>query len=178
MKYKGVLFLIGGLLVGVLLGTTVFWGGPGWTAGAQQPLPPAIGSLVSDFELPALSGPAQRLSELKGRPVVINFWATWCGPCKEEMPLLNRLAREYPENLVVLGVNYAESVDVVEEFVAEEGITFPILLDEAGQVADLYFVRNYPATFFIDAGGVLRAQHIGLLSENLLARYLELIAIE
>ena len=178
MKYKGILILFGGLLVGILLGTTVLLGEPDRTAGAQRPLPPTIGSTVSDFELPVLSGQAQRLSELKGRPVVINFWATWCGPCKAEMPLLNRMSREYPDDLVVLGVNYAESVEVVEGFVTGEGITFPILLDEAGHVADLYIVRSYPTTFFVDAEGVLRAQHIGLLSEDLLVRYLELIGLE
>lgn len=178
MKYKGILILFGGLLVGILLGTTVFWGGHGRTAGAQRPLPPAIGSSVSDFELPLLTGRVQRLSELKGRPVLINFWATWCGPCKEEMPLLNRLASEHSGDLIVLGVNYAESVEVVDKFVAAERISFPILLDGAGDVTDLYFVRNYPTTFFVDAGGGLRAQHTGMLSENLLDRYLALIGIE
>ncbi len=178
MKYKGFLILFGGLLVGISLGAVVYFGEPAQPADAQRRLPPTIGAAVSDFELAVLNGQTQRLGELKGRPVLINFWASWCGPCKEEMPILNVLAQKYPEDLVVLGINYAEPVEVVAEFAAAEGIIFPILLDQDGQVAGLYFVRNYPTTFFIDAEGTLQAQHIGLLSESLLARYLALIGIE
>ncbi len=178
MKNKGILILFGGLLVGVLLGAIVFLSGPGQAPGIPRNLPPTIGSPVADFELPGLNGDVQRLSNLKNKPVVVNFWATWCPPCKEEMPLLNQMAQEYSGNLVVLGINYAENEAVVREFISTGNITFPILLDETGQVANLYFVRNYPTTFFIDADGMLRAQHIGLLSEDLLARYLALIGIE
>lgn len=169
--------MFGGLLVGIFLGILVFLSGPGQTTNIQRNLPPTIGSPVVDFELPGLNGGVQRLSDLKNKPVVLNFWATWCGPCKEEMPLLNNLAQEQSDNLIVLGINYAEQEEVVRGFISANGITFPILLDQSGQVANLYFVRNYPMTFFVDAGGVLRAQHIGLLSEELLARYLKLIGI-
>ena len=170
--------LLGGLLIGVLLGVSILFTGADRSANSRRGLPPAIGSPVQDFELPILTGGSQRLSALKGKPVVINFWASWCAPCKEEMPLLDRLSQNHSGDLAVLGVNYAETPEVVQEFVQESGISFPILLDETGRVSDLYYVRNYPTTFFIDADGVLRAQHIGLLSEEALARYLSLAGIE
>jgi len=178
VKYKGAFLLLGGLFVGVLLGLAVLFSGTGQPGSSARQLPPTIGSPVRDFELPDLDGSSLSLSSLQDKPVVINFWATWCGPCKEEMPLLDQFAIDYSDEMVVLGVNFAESPDVVARFVKEERIGFPILLDESGNVNNLYFVRNYPTTFFIDGEGVLRAQHIGLLSEETLQRNLSLIGID
>jgi thiol-disulfide isomerase/thioredoxin len=179
MRWKGALFLLGGLLAGVLLGLIVFFSGQTTVESnlANRRLPPAIDGPAEDFELPVLDGSSQKLSDLRGTPVVINFWATWCGPCREEMPLLERFAQQYAGQMVVLGVNSGETEVQVAPFVEELQITFPILLDADEQVTDLYFVRNFPITFFVDAEGVVRAQHIGLLREDLLLRYLETIGL-
>lgn len=179
MKWKGPLLLLGGLLAGVLLGLLVFFnGGPALGADTSDRLvPPAVGQPAKDFNLPLLGGSNQRLHDLRGTPVVINFWATWCGPCREEMPLLDSFAEEYSGHVVVLGINSGESESQVAAFVEEIQVDFPILLDEDEQVTDRYFVRNFPITFFVDAEGIVRAQHLGVLSEDLLARYLETIGL-
>jgi cytochrome c biogenesis protein CcmG, thiol:disulfide interchange protein DsbE len=179
VRWKGALFLLGGLLAGVLLGLIVFFSGqPAVGADpADRRLPPAVGGPAQDFELPLLGGSTQKLSELRGKPVVINFWATWCGPCRDEMPLLERFAQEYAGQVVVLGVNSGEGESQVTPFVEELKITFPILLDLDEQVTNLYFVRNFPITFFVDAEGVVRAQHLGILREDLLLRYIETIGL-
>jgi cytochrome c biogenesis protein CcmG, thiol:disulfide interchange protein DsbE len=178
LNIKGILFLFGGLVIGVLLGVLVLLSGPRLEARTERQLPPSSGSPAKEFDLPVLGGSQQSLSDLQGTPVVLNFWATWCPPCKEEMPLLERYAQEYSGEFVLLGIDYAEEEAVVQRFVDEMGITFPILLDEDGAVSDLYFVRNYPTTFFIDAEGIVRAQHLGMLREDIFEQYLAIIGVE
>ncbi len=182
MKWKVSAFLLVGLLLGGLLGYLIFWTRSPARSQANRRLPPTVGSIAPVFELPLLDGltnnPTQKLADLQGWPVVINFWATWCPPCKEEMPLLERYHQKYAGNLVILGVDYEEEPGVIRPFVKELGINFPILLDRSGNVADLYFVRDFPATFFVDEKGILRAQHLGVLSEELLVPYLETIGIK
>jgi cytochrome c biogenesis protein CcmG, thiol:disulfide interchange protein DsbE len=178
-KVKGVLFLLGGLAVGVLLGISVFYSGPNLAeANRQRSLPPSVGAPAPDFELVTVAGEKTRLSELKDLSVVIIFWATWCQPCREEMPLFQKYAGEKAGRLVFLGVNVEEDPAVVERFSNELGVSFPILLDRDGRVARSYYVRSYPATFFVDSKGVIRAQHLGQLDEKLLASYLETIGIK
>jgi len=180
LTLKGLLLLFAGLLLGVFLGAIVLFSGPtaGMRASNENYFPPDPGSEVKNFQLENISGSTVSLNDLKGKPVVINFWATWCGPCTIEMPLLEKYAREYPEEVVILGVNSAEEKDVVEKFINDQEITFPILLDRDGSVSDLYLVRNFPVTFFIDKEGVLRAQHTGLLSETLIDQYLQQIGVQ
>lgn len=124
---------------------------------AGTDLPAArVGAIAPDFTLPALDdGRPVRLADLRGRAVVINFWATWCPPCRVEMPALQQVQRAMPD-VVVLGVNQQESADTVARFMREEGLDFPIVLDTAGEVNRLYRVRALPTTYFVDAGGVIR----------------------
>jgi cytochrome c biogenesis protein CcmG, thiol:disulfide interchange protein DsbE len=177
-RIKGILLLLAGLAFGIILGVLIIQTGPDRTGTANRRLPPTVGSRAADFTLDQLGGDAVKLSDLKGKPVVMNFWATWCPPCKEEMPLLEKYAQQHAGQVTFLGVDYAEKEDVVQQFITQAGVTFPILLDRAGIVSDLYYVRNYPITFFIDSDGVVRAQHMGLLSEDLMDRYLKTIGIE
>lgn len=177
-KFKGIAFLLAGLLIGGILGALVLLGGPPGNASGSRRLPPTVGSPVKDFQLDALDGDAVQLSDLQGKPVVINFWATWCAPCEEEMPLLNQYAEKYADRMVVLGVNFGETKEQIERFLVETPVTFPILLDSTNTVTDSYYVRSFPMTFFVDAEGVLRAQHLGMLTETSLARYLKTIGIE
>lgn len=120
-----------------------------------------------------MDGETIRLSEMRGKVVALNFWATWCGPCRLEMPDLQDRAELFPDQLVVLGVNFAETAEEVAAFREEVGIDFPLLLDPEGDVQRLYRVLGYPTTFFIDEQGTIRAQHIGLMSGGQLDDYLE-----
>ncbi len=140
--------------------------------------PPTVDFPAPEFDLPLLGGGAQKLSALRGKPVLINFWATWCPPCKEETPLLQRYSQKYAGKLVLLGIDSGEEAGPVQSFVTGMGITYPILLDQYDRAVDVYYARNLPSTFFVDDQGVLRGQHLGLLTEDLLVRYLKTIGIE
>jgi len=178
VKLKAIVFMLGGLVLGGILGFLVLMNGSPTQTTTRQPLPPTVGSPAEAFELSMMGGEMQKLEDLRGKAVLINFWATWCPPCKEEMPLLDRYAKMYNGELMILGINYEEGERIIEPFVSQAEITFPILLDQNGKVADLYFVKNFPTTFFIDPDGTIRAQHVGLLTEDLLVRYLKTIGIE
>ncbi len=114
---------------------------------------PQRGFLAPDFELPSLEGPPVRLSDLRGKPVIVNFWATWCPPCRAEMPALQRVAQRYQEyGLTVLLVNQGESPGQVRGFLSSLNITLPALLDD-GRAATVYRVRGLPTTVFIRPDG-------------------------
>ena len=170
-RFKGLLFLGVGLLLGVILAAVVlFAAAPG---GALSAPPPATGKPIPEFSLNNLQGTAVRPVDFQGRPVVINFWATWCGPCREEMPLFERMSRALQGKVVFLAVNDNEDLETVRLFAQTNGFSFPILLDPGGTITSRFYVQSYPTTFFIDAEGILRAQHIGQLDEDLMVRYLE-----
>jgi peroxiredoxin len=129
----------------------------------KQVVAPATGFLAPDFTLDALDGEQVRLSSLRGQPVIINFWATWCPPCRAEMPELEKAWQKYQEeNLVLLGVDQAENVTVVSQFARRKmGVTFPILLDKDLTVRNAYAVRALPTTIFIDTQGRIQDVKIG-----------------
>jgi peroxiredoxin len=132
---------------------------------------PMEGFLVPDFELVTIDGETVRLTDLRGRVVLINFWASWCPPCRSEMPAMQQTHVEYgPEDFVILAVNNLRQDDLAdaERFVIEKGLTFPILLDTDGQVSALYQVHSLPTSFFVDQDGIIREIVIGGMSEALL----------
>lgn len=140
---------------------------------ADLPPEPVVGNAAPDFRLETPEGESVRLRDLRGMPVVLNFWATWCGPCVREMPLLDATAAAYGDDLAVLAVDFDETAIVVSQFAERFGIVnLPLLLDEDGEVNLAYQVRGYPTTFFIDAEGTIQAIHIGELLEDDLAGYL------
>lgn len=109
------------------------------------------------------------MSDFRGRPVIINFWATWCGPCRVEMPHLQAAYEAYQKGgLVVLGVNLTErdSPQHVPDFLAEFGLTFPVVLDENGSVAEMYRVFGQPASVFVDKDGVIHQVFQGPVNEQ------------
>ena len=115
--------------------------------------------MAPDFSLQVL-GPNERTISLKGyrgnRPVIINFWATWCPPCRAEMPAIQDVYEKYqPEGLVVLAVNQMEPSRVVQPFVSDHGLTFPVLLDEESVAADAYRIRALPTTVFVRKDGTI-----------------------
>lgn len=137
---------------------------------------PRLGFTAPDFELMDLTGKPVRLSELRGTPVMINFWATWCNPCRIEMPLI-QTAAEQNTNLIILAVNADEPVRVVQPYVEKMGLTFPILLDPESKVEIMYLVQGLPTSFFLDKNGLIQAVQIGVLSEDKLSEHLEKIGI-
>lgn len=131
------------------------------------------GQAAPDFTLQTLDGETVSLAGYKGKPVLLNFWATWCAPCRLEMPELNKTAGDYADTgLVVLGVNQEEPANVVADFVDELGITFPQALDVDGEAGKAYGAYLLPITFFIDPDGVVTAVHRGSLTRDLIDEYL------
>ena len=135
--------------------------------------PPAIGKPAPDLALTTLNGASLRLSDLRGKTVLLNFWATWCGPCKQEMPLLVRAAQaNADQGLVVIGVDVQESAPQVRSFVQQLGVTYPIAIDGDGSAVAAYRVYGLPTTWVIDGGGVARATQLGPLNDADLAKAL------
>jgi peroxiredoxin len=132
--------------------------------------------LAPELDLAALDGERVLLGDLRGRPVLINFWATWCGPCRVEMPHLQEAFETYADQgLLVLGVNQIESPPGVAAFVDDAGLTFPILMDSDGDVSQVWRVRGLPTSFFIDRQGIIRDVFIGPMTVGLIKSKLELI---
>jgi thiol-disulfide isomerase/thioredoxin len=138
---------------------------------------PLVGQPAPEFELMSLEGSPLKLSQFRGQAVALNYWATWCGPCKEEMPLLQRRYEKYSPDLVVLGVDAGEDPDLVSRFVDDLELTFPILMDIDYEVESLFGITAYPTTVFIDSDGIIQARHIGQLDARLLDAYLALIGL-
>ena len=129
-----------------------------------------LGTPAPDFRLPDTKGRALALADLRGKPVVIAFFASWCHPCEEELPVLEQFAREHAGALQVVAINFRDlSTDSVD-FVHRLGITYPALLDDpSAPVARSYGVRGIPQTVFIDSRGVVRGRVYGVTSRRELA---------
>ncbi len=136
---------------------------------------PSVGDPAPDFTLKNLAGETINLSDFKGRPVLINFWATWCGPCRIEMPVMDAMYQKYQdEGFVVLAVDVQESITIVQSFVNSMGLTFPILLDLNGEVADgPYRIRAFPTSYFVGRDGQITAAHRGMMTEPIMQRYMD-----
>ena len=134
--------------------------------------PPAAepGRAAPDFELRGPDGRLVRLSQFRGQVLLVNFWASWCGPCRAEAPDLVALSETMAGNLAVLGVDQQETLDAVEGFIDEFAITYPVVLDRDGAVSAAYRVgRGLPVTFVIGRDGVIQSVIAGQLREDQLA---------
>ena len=136
-----------------------------------------VGMFAPDFELPTLTGEKIRLSQFRGKPVLLSFGATWCPDCRVEVPLLETLHKSQPE-LTILLVDSKESSGTVQKFVDNFGITQPVLLDHDGKIMELYQVFAIPTELFIDKEGIIRAKIIEKVTPQLLAKNLPLIGLE
>ena len=143
------------IVVGAAVGFVLLRGGKGGGLEAGSPAPP--------LRLPAVAGQDVDLRSFAGRVVVLNFWASWCGPCVEEMPSLETLYRTLaPRGLVVLAVSADEDEAALLSFLERAPVTFPVLRDPGGRVAgSRYRVTGYPSTFVIDGAGVIREVFLG-----------------
>lgn len=133
-----------------------------------------IGEVAPDFGLTTLEGEGVKLSDYKGQPVILNFWATWCAPCRVEMPELEDTYQAHKDDgLVILALNREEAPEVVKEyFVDEMGLSFTALLDETGAVAESYGVFNMPTTYFVSPEGEVKVIHRGPMNRELIEDYL------
>jgi peroxiredoxin len=115
-----------------------------------------------DFTLPTRDGGRLSLDELKGQVVMINFWATWCGPCRQEMPLLQQIQAKYePLGFTLLGINVEPDSAAAQTWLAQVPVSFPILFDRQNKVAESYGVQGMPSSVFIDRSGNVRFVHRG-----------------
>lgn len=122
----------------------------------------AVAEVAPDFTLKSLQGNNLRLEEYRGQVVLINFWASWCGPCRQEMPLLDRLHQRYQETgFAVLGVNVEGKIKPAQELVDKTKVTFPVLIDADQKVSELYNLEAMPSTVVVDRNGVVRYIHLG-----------------
>ena len=180
------LMLAGGLLMGLGLGVVMFGfnppnaaptGGSSLADAAQANAAAIIGGAAPDFTLQeAMSGDTITLSALQGQPVVINFWATWCGPCEVEMPDIEAAYQAHSDvGLVVLAVNAGEGQGAIEQFGTRLNLSFPLLMDTDEAVQRLYRVRAYPSTYFIDTNGDIAALQIGFMTASQLDENLDKI---
>lgn len=127
-------------------------------AAASAPLVSlTAGQAAPDFALQTPDGQTVHLSDFKGQPVLLNFWATWCGPCAIEMPALEQVYRKYQDQgLVVLGINQGEAGERVTQYLRNNNLSFPSVLDTETSIARQYRVTGYPTTWLVDADGTLR----------------------
>lgn len=134
--------------------------------GALDGRAPIIGQAAPDFMLRDADGATVRLSDLRGKVVWVNFWATWCAPCKKELPVMQTLYDEKKDaGLVVLAINWQESAEDARAYFASRGLTLPLLLDRGG-VYDQYRLQGLPDSFFVDREGVIATLQYGEVSEK------------
>lgn len=134
------------------------------------------GDQAPDFVLTDLDGNEVKLSDYRGKGVFLNFWGTWCPPCKREMPFMNSQYKEYKDKgVVVIAVNAGESRFVVEKFNEDYGLEFPMVIDNDSQVLDAYNIDPLPTTFLIDKDGKIVDKITAEMTEDMIADYMEMI---
>lgn len=134
---------------------------------------PAVGYRAPDFTLSTLNGEEFTLSEYRGQPVVLNFWATWCPPCRAEIPYFQEASVKYNGQVAIIGVDDGETAAQVAPFAREMGITYPLPIDEQSLVSRRYRVNSLPSTYFVDAAGIIQHLHIGLINQAVLEDQIE-----
>jgi cytochrome c biogenesis protein CcmG, thiol:disulfide interchange protein DsbE len=155
------------LIALALLGAGLGAAGCGNTGGSDAR--PVLGRPAPDFTLATTDGRSVSLSSLKGKPVMLNFWATWCGPCRDEIPFLQAIAADAAwtdRGLAMVAVDLQEPADDVRQFMADYGMTYTVLLDTEGEVAGLYNISGIPTTYFIDKDGIIKYVKTGAFTRQ------------
>lgn len=138
---------------------------------------PSVGYTAPDFELQNLSGKSIKLGDLRGHPVLINFWATWCSYCLQEMPVIEKYYERFSSDLIVLAVEVGDSATEVRSVVSEYGFTFFILRDPNSYVFRKYGLDSFPVTFVLDPKGIVLVKHQGYMREDKLVEYLNKVGL-
>lgn len=139
---------------------------------------PLIGKPAPEFTLRDITtGEVVSLESVRGKPIVVNFWATWCVPCYAEHPHLVAAARQYGDQAMFVGVIYDDEEEAVNRFLRQYGHSYPVLRDPDGRAAIAYGIFGVPETFFIDASGTIVAKHVGPLDQSALQQYLSRIGV-
>ena len=133
----------------------------------DTPVAPEVGAAAPPFETTDLSGKPVSLAALRGSPIVVNFWATWCGPCITEMPMIQQAYEQYQlQGLRVIGVDANETPAEVKRWQMRFGLTYDLVMDQDSRIANAYRVRGLPSTYFIGRDGVIRQIAYGPLTET------------
>ena len=141
-------------------------------------MPIKEGVEAPDFTGELMDGTSITLSELQGKPVIINFWATWCGPCVKEMPAFERLKDDFGDKIGIIAVNCGDDAETVKDFVEENGYTFPVVLDEEYSISMLYPTNSIPYTVVLDAEGKVTHISTGALdADTMYERYKEALGV-
>jgi cytochrome c biogenesis protein CcmG, thiol:disulfide interchange protein DsbE len=172
---KKILLLLTGIIVGGVLVLGASSGLANWVSHNKQNI--VVGAKAPDFSLLDLSGHTFQLSQMRGKPVLINFFATYCEPCRDEMPLIQSTAQRYPNDLIVTAIDFQEPESQVRFFAGDFLLTFRVLLDTNGKVAESYQVQAFPMSYFIDSNGVVQAIQVGGLTQETLNQYLRKIGV-
>lgn len=174
--------ILSGIMLGIGIGIFIFFGlsniNKSFISSEVSTLSEPFANHILDtpspnFELENIYGKLINLDDYRGHTVLINFWATWCAPCRLEMPYLQSRYERSKDKFTLLAVNNGESRDDVESFVNEYGLTFEVLLDPNAEVQSLFRIRGYPTTILIDSDGIIRFQHVGIMTEDQLDNVLQ-----
>ncbi len=173
---RGGLLILGLFLLVWGVGTLLKGNGASEEAEARNTAP-VVGSYAPDFTASTLDGKQVHLKDTRGKPLVLNFWATWCPPCRAEMPLLQQYFDKHRRDYQMLAVNNAEPPAQVQSFIQQQKFTFTVVLDPQQSIVRKYRIQGFPTTFFIDAQGVIRFMHVGMLDEPTLQAGLRSIGV-
>lgn len=143
------------------------------------PVGVTVGRRAPELQLENLAGEQVRLSDLRGRPVMINFWAAWCGFCRIELPEMQEVYESYrDQGFTILAVDVQDDRTEVKSFVEELGLTFPVLLDSRGEVSRSYRIRGLPTSYFVDQDGVIIGRELGPVDKGWMIEHLAMAGIE
>lgn len=161
------------ILIVLLIGLTS-WGAAASLAEDNRDIGTTPGQFAPDFQLSDLSGNEVKLSDYLGKKVMVNFWTTWCPPCRLEMPAMQAVYDRGVVQILAVNVTGAESsLEKIRSFADDHSLTFPILLDRKMDVAKMYRIRPIPTTFFIDEEGIIRNVYYGPLHQDRMLQYLD-----
>ena len=174
--------LIAAVLAGLIGGASVLYNQLSVDYAPQQMVTQPVENLAPDFTVADKDGNAVKLSDFFGKPIVLNFWASWCGPCQYEMPYFEEAYKELGEDVVFLMVNltdgYSETVSTAKKFLEGTGYTFPVYFDTLSEGAQTYQVYSIPCTYFLDSNGSLVTRNVGMITDDALRQGIDLILAE